>query len=179
MSAPLRVGFVGSATYRLMPAIVRAARDAMPGVRLQITGEKITPALEDALLENRLDVAVLRPPVRAAELTLTPVEAGRLRAAHLDLRRLLRGPRHQVGHGPVGQQSLGAGDERRTPEGGRRGASPGRCGHGVSMPGASDTSSAPEAGRPVAGVRVDNLALLAAGARGRCARRPSRCAGSG
>lgn len=74
----LRVGFVGSATYRLMPAIVRAARDAMPGVRLQITGEKITPALEDALLENRLDVAVLRPPVRAAELTLTPVEAGRL-----------------------------------------------------------------------------------------------------
>lgn len=74
----LRVGFVGSATYRLMPAIVRAAREAMPGVRLQIMGERITPALEDALLENRLDVAVLRPPVRAAELALTPVEAGRL-----------------------------------------------------------------------------------------------------
>lgn len=74
----LRVGFVGSATHRLMPAIVRAAREAMPGVRLHITGEKITPELEEALLENRLDVAVLRPPVRAAQLRLAPLESGRL-----------------------------------------------------------------------------------------------------
>lgn len=74
----LRVGFVGSATYRLMPTIVSAAREELPGVRLQITGEMLTPQLEAALLENRLDVAVLRPPVRASELALTPVETDRL-----------------------------------------------------------------------------------------------------
>lgn len=96
----LRVGFVGSATYRLMPAIVRAAREAMPGVRLQITGEKITPALEDALLENRLDVAVLRPPVRDAGLALTPVEAGRLLLA------VPAGHPLAAGEGPVALSDL-------------------------------------------------------------------------
>ncbi|MGC5048380.1 LysR substrate-binding domain-containing protein [Micrococcus porci] len=74
----LRVGFVGSATHRLMPALVQRARAELPGVRLQITGTMLTPQLEEALLENRLDVALLRPPVRASELSLETVEEHRL-----------------------------------------------------------------------------------------------------
>lgn len=77
----LRVGFVGSATHRLMPALVQHARQELPGVRLQITGGLLTPQLEEGLLENRLDVALLRPPVRATELALETVEEGGLMLA--------------------------------------------------------------------------------------------------
>jgi len=74
----LRVGFSGTATYRLMPEIVRIARERLPLVRLQISGEMLTPRMEEALLENRLDAAVLRPPVRSAELELDQVQSSRL-----------------------------------------------------------------------------------------------------
>lgn len=70
----LRVGFSGTATYRLMPEIVRLAREQMPLVRLQISGEMLTPQMEQALLDNRLDAAVLRPPVQSAELNLDEFE---------------------------------------------------------------------------------------------------------
>ncbi|MDO4239787.1 LysR substrate-binding domain-containing protein [Micrococcus sp.] len=74
----LRVGFVGSATHRHMPRLVQRAREEMPGVRLQISGTMLTPQLEEALLENRLDVALLRPPVRSGDLVLETVEEGDL-----------------------------------------------------------------------------------------------------
>lgn len=74
----LRLGFSGTATYRLMPEVVRVARERLPLVRLQIAGEMLTPQMEEALLENRLDIAVLRPPVRSAELELDQIQASRL-----------------------------------------------------------------------------------------------------
>ena len=74
----LRLGFSGTATYRLMPEIVRVARERLPLVRLQISGEMLTPRMEEALLENRLDAAILRPPVRSAELELDELRASRL-----------------------------------------------------------------------------------------------------
>lgn len=74
----LRLGFSGTATYRLMPEIVRMARERLPLVRLQISGEMLTPRMEQALLENRLDAAVLRPPVRSTELELDQVQASQL-----------------------------------------------------------------------------------------------------
>lgn len=74
----LRVGFVGSATYRVMPTIVQLARQELPGVRLHVMGEMLTPNIEQGLLENRLDVAVLRPPVQSAELVLDPLEGDSL-----------------------------------------------------------------------------------------------------
>lgn len=77
----LRVGFSGTATYQLMPEIVRLARDELPNVRLQISGEMLTPQMESALLENRLDVAVLRPPVRSEEIYYTELEDTSLIAA--------------------------------------------------------------------------------------------------
>lgn len=74
----LRLGFAGTATYRLMPEIVRTARERLPLVRLQISGEMLTPQMEEALLENRLDIAVLRPPVRSAEIELENIQASDL-----------------------------------------------------------------------------------------------------
>lgn len=73
-SGVLRVGFSGTATYRLMPEIVRLAREQLPLVRLQVSGEMLTPQMEQALLDNRLDAAVLRPPVHSAELSLDEFE---------------------------------------------------------------------------------------------------------
>ncbi|MCU4296173.1 LysR family transcriptional regulator [Brevibacterium permense] len=70
----LRVGFSGTATYRLMPEIVRLAQADMPNVRMQISGEMLTPQMESGLLENRLDVAILRPPVQSPELTIDEFE---------------------------------------------------------------------------------------------------------
>lgn len=57
---------------------MRVARERLPLVRLQIAGEMLTPQMEEALLENRLDIAVLRPPVRSAELELDQIQASRL-----------------------------------------------------------------------------------------------------
>lgn len=74
----LRVGFSGTATYRLMPEIVRVARERFPLVRLQISGEMLTPQMEEALLENRLDAAILRPPVQSADLSIDPIQESRI-----------------------------------------------------------------------------------------------------
>lgn len=70
----LRVGFSGTATYRLMPEILRLAQSELPNVRLQISGEMLTPQMETALLENRLDVAILRPPVQSTEIAIDEIE---------------------------------------------------------------------------------------------------------
>jgi DNA-binding transcriptional LysR family regulator len=80
-SGVLRVGVVGSATYRLMPRIVETAGSRLPGLKLHVLGEMLTPALEEALEENRIDVAVLRPPVRSGELELKFLEQDELVAA--------------------------------------------------------------------------------------------------
>lgn len=60
----LRVGFSGSATYGVMPPIVRRAKQALPGLSLELHGEMLTPAMEaawrrddrSALLQSFLDV---------------------------------------------------------------------------------------------------------------------------
>ena len=74
----LRIGFSGTATYRLMPEIVRVAREFLPLVRLQISGEMLTPQMEEALLENRLDAAILRPPVQSGEISIEQIQDSRI-----------------------------------------------------------------------------------------------------
>lgn len=64
----LRLGFTGSATYELLPALTRAFRERHPDVVLELTGEMLTPAQVEGLLAGRLDVGFLRPPVHAAGL---------------------------------------------------------------------------------------------------------------
>lgn len=64
----LRVGFTGSATYELLPALARRFRERYPDVVLELRGEMLTPAQAGALLADELDVAFLRPPVHVAGL---------------------------------------------------------------------------------------------------------------
>lgn len=77
-SGVLRVGVSGTATYRLMPMIVQSARLHMPGLRLSVQGEMLTPEMEIALEEQRVDVAVLRPPIRSNQLSLKFLEKDEL-----------------------------------------------------------------------------------------------------
>lgn len=64
----LRVGATGLATYRHVPEIVRRLAAELPDLELAFTTELLTPALETALADHRIDLAVLRPPVLDAGL---------------------------------------------------------------------------------------------------------------
>lgn len=61
----LSLGFTGSATYDLMPNLVRAYRERNPQVELSLRSEMLTPDQVQALLDGTLSVGLLRPPVRA------------------------------------------------------------------------------------------------------------------
>jgi DNA-binding transcriptional LysR family regulator len=58
----LIVGFVGSATYNILPIILRAFRDRIPGVSLELH-ELTTHQQLQWLREGRMDVGFIRPPV--------------------------------------------------------------------------------------------------------------------
>jgi DNA-binding transcriptional LysR family regulator len=77
----LRVGFTGTATYRLMPIIVQSASRSLPGLRITVQGEMLTPQMETDLEEGRLDVAVLRPPIRSQTIAHKLLEQDQLVAA--------------------------------------------------------------------------------------------------
>lgn len=57
----LRLGFIGSATYALMPAVVREMRELHPLVRIDLTSERLSNELAQAVHAGDVDAAVLRP----------------------------------------------------------------------------------------------------------------------
>jgi DNA-binding transcriptional LysR family regulator len=59
----VRVGLTGSASYRQLPALASLVKRELPEVMLEVHTEMLTPAQEAGLLEGRLDLGVLRPPV--------------------------------------------------------------------------------------------------------------------
>jgi DNA-binding transcriptional LysR family regulator len=66
----LAIGFTGSATYALLPALAGALRETMPGVMLDLRGELLTPAQVELLLDGTLDLGLLRPPVTERDLSV-------------------------------------------------------------------------------------------------------------
>lgn len=60
----LRIGLTGSASYRQLPMLAWLVKREMPQVMLEVHTEMLTPAQETGLLERRLDVGILRPPIR-------------------------------------------------------------------------------------------------------------------
>ncbi len=64
----IAIGFTGSATYDLLPSLVRVLRADLPGIELDIRGEMLTPHQVASLIEGTLDLAFLRPPVRSAKV---------------------------------------------------------------------------------------------------------------
>jgi len=77
----LAIGCVGSATYSLLPRLVRALRERLPGVEVSIRGEMLAPAQISALLAGEIDLALLRPPVEQSGVLLETVRRDRLLAA--------------------------------------------------------------------------------------------------
>ncbi|MEF9874405.1 MAG: LysR family substrate-binding domain-containing protein, partial [Glutamicibacter sp.] len=61
-------GSTGSATSRIMPKLIEASSQQMPGLQLNVQGEMLTPQMVEGLVEGRLDLAILRPPVRGTEV---------------------------------------------------------------------------------------------------------------
>jgi len=66
----LAIGFTGSSTYELLPAIAAALRTELAGVVLDLRGELLTPAQVARLLDGTLDLGLLRPPIRERDLCI-------------------------------------------------------------------------------------------------------------
>jgi len=69
----LAVGFGGSATYDLMPQLIRAYKQRYPDVVLEVRSEMLTPTQVAGLLDDTLSVGLLRPPVNADGLVVEVV----------------------------------------------------------------------------------------------------------
>lgn len=72
------VGFVGTATYSLLPIIARQVRAQLPRIELDLLGERLSPGLADDLVERRLDLAVMREPGPDLAITALPLRSERL-----------------------------------------------------------------------------------------------------
>lgn len=86
----LRIGLTGSASYRQLPALARLVKREMPQVMLEVHTEMLTPAQEAGLIERRLDVGVLRPPVRQEGVIHRPIADEPLVVAMPEQHRLAR-----------------------------------------------------------------------------------------
>jgi len=64
LSGRLVVGYVGSATYSLLPALARALGRQLPDVETEFRGELLVPDLAEGLAAGEIDLGLLRPPVR-------------------------------------------------------------------------------------------------------------------
>lgn len=65
----LRVGFVQSATFAALPRLLGAFRAALPSVRVEVRAMTTLTQL-DALIDDRIDAGLLRPPVHEPDLRL-------------------------------------------------------------------------------------------------------------
>lgn len=74
----LTVAATGLAAYRVLPRLGRLVAREMPGVSLRFRPGLLTSGQEDALVEGRIDVGVLRPPVVRPELSVRPLARERL-----------------------------------------------------------------------------------------------------
>jgi DNA-binding transcriptional LysR family regulator len=65
------VGFVGTATYDVLPRVAREVRRELPDVELELHGELLSPQLVAGLVDRTYDLAMVRPdPLDGADLTL-------------------------------------------------------------------------------------------------------------
>lgn len=70
----LRVGFVGSATYALMPRVLPRFRQRYPGVQLQL-GESTTARIVEMVESGDVDVGLVRFPIgQACKARILPAE---------------------------------------------------------------------------------------------------------
>ncbi|MDZ4265794.1 MAG: LysR substrate-binding domain-containing protein [Mycobacterium sp.] len=77
----LVIGCVGSATYSLLPQLVRALRSTLPDIDVSVRGEMLAPAQLAALRVGEIDLGLLRPPVTDPDITVEAVRRDRLLVA--------------------------------------------------------------------------------------------------
>ncbi|MFZ5827780.1 MAG: LysR substrate-binding domain-containing protein [Bacillota bacterium] len=68
----LAIGFVGTATYEVLPALLRSLRDTYPEITLSLQ-EMTTAQQVTALTAGEIDLGLLRPPVHEPALSLKAV----------------------------------------------------------------------------------------------------------
>jgi DNA-binding transcriptional LysR family regulator len=95
----LRVGATGLAAFRHLPQLARVTARELPDLVLRFTPDLLTSALELALDEERIDLAVLRPPLRRRGLALRRIVRERFVLA-------VPGNHHLVGEEPVALAEL-------------------------------------------------------------------------
>lgn len=69
----LSIGFTSSATFELLPRLARTYADRYPDVTLEVHSDLTTSEQIAALLEGRLSIGVLRPPVVAEGLAVETI----------------------------------------------------------------------------------------------------------
>jgi len=80
VSGALRIGFVGSATYDVLPFILRSFRQLAPQVELALS-EMSVHVQVPALAENRIDIGFLRLPPKIEGIALRPISREALMVA--------------------------------------------------------------------------------------------------
>ncbi len=86
----ITIGFTASAAYSFLPELIMAARQRLPGVDF-VLEEMVTAEQTEALAVRRIDVALLRPPVRRKFDSLRVVREPLLAALPAG-HRLAKGP---------------------------------------------------------------------------------------
>jgi DNA-binding transcriptional LysR family regulator len=74
----LTIGCVGSATYSLLPRLVRGLAAELPGIDFAFQGEMLVPDQVRSLGDGTVDIALLRPPVHDASLMVEVLRQDRL-----------------------------------------------------------------------------------------------------
>ena len=77
----LSIGCVGSATYSLLPKLVRALGESLPDVEVSVRGEMLAPAQLAALSSGEIDLALLRPPAGQVGVLTETIRRDRLLVA--------------------------------------------------------------------------------------------------
>ncbi|KQW47358.1 LysR family transcriptional regulator [Nocardioides sp. Root1257] len=78
-SGRVSVGFIGTATYDVLPRVAREVRAALPDIELELRGELLSPQLVAGLADRTFDIALVRPdPQSDRDLSITPLRTERL-----------------------------------------------------------------------------------------------------
>ncbi|MFJ3823323.1 LysR substrate-binding domain-containing protein [Streptomyces nodosus] len=73
------IGFVGTATYDVLPQVARTVRAELPAVSLELHGELLAPQLVEGLLDGTYDLALFRPgPAGHSGVRVVPLRTERL-----------------------------------------------------------------------------------------------------
>lgn len=69
------VGFIGTATYDVLPRVARTVRARLPGITLDLRGETLNPELVEGLRSGVFDLAVLRGSVDEEDISTLPLRS--------------------------------------------------------------------------------------------------------